>query len=91
MHESALFRDLRAQFDQIAEIQHVSRLLEVRIWVGALSHVTESHLREEWPELVHGTAAEGSRLALEVSSDPSHPQASSLILSSVVVPEPEAT
>ncbi len=85
MHEETLFRDLRAKLVEVAEIEHAPRIARVEIWLGALSHVTEDHLRSEWSELVKGTPAEGSALTVVVSEEPSDPRARSLVMRSVAV------
>lgn len=90
MHEEALFHDLREKLFELARLERAERILEVKIWVGALSHVTEERLRTEWPRLTGGTPALGSRLDVDVSTDPSEANAGSVLLVSVVLPGPEA-
>ncbi len=85
MHEEALFRDLRSKLAEIAERERANVIRRAVIWIGALSHVNEEHLREEWPDIVRGTPAEGARLDVEVSEDPADPRSSALVLRSVDV------
>lgn len=89
MHEKVLVQDLQRKLLEVAAREKATRILRVRVWVGALSHVTEDSLRGLWPDLVKGGPAAGSELEIEMSGDPHHPQAQSLILSSVVLPGSE--
>jgi hydrogenase nickel incorporation protein HypA/HybF len=86
MHEAGLFRDLRTKMIEIAEVERVPRIARVRVWVGALAHLSEARLREAWPDLVRGTPAEGSRLEVELSLDATDPRAQGIVLASVDVP-----
>lgn len=87
MHESALLRDLRRQVLATADGRPVTR---VRLWVGALSHVTEPMLQEHWAELVDGTPASGATLDVEVSADLDDPRAQGVVLRSLDVAEGSA-
>jgi hydrogenase nickel incorporation protein HypA/HybF len=86
MHEERLFRDLRERVISIAEVEGAPRIVRVRLWVGALSHLTETRLREAWPDVVRGTPAEGSQLEVELSWDATDPRAQGVVLTSVDVP-----
>ena len=83
MHEESLFRDLRRALEELAAREQTSHIVRVRVWVGALSHLTEARLREAWPHIVGATAAQGSMLEVEVSSEVSDPRSTSVVLTSV--------
>lgn len=83
MHEEALFRDLRRELDALVRREDADRLARVRIWLGALSHVTEARLRSAWPALVAGGPAEGAALEVEVSADPTDRHAGHVVIRSV--------
>lgn len=85
MHEEALFKDLRLKIEELAAGQGSRRIVRVTLWLGALSHLTEGHLREDWPRVVEGTAAERAALDIQVSNDMDDPRASSVVLVSVGV------
>ncbi len=85
MHEEALFKDLRRKFGEIAAAQGAKCIVRVTLWVGALSHLTEDHLKEDWARVVEGTAAEGAALEITVSNDLNDPKAQSVVLVSVGV------
>lgn len=87
MHESVLLADLRREIDAVALREGVRSLTGVTLWLGALSHVDERTLRERWPELVRGSAAEGAHLTIEVSPDLDDPRARGVVLRSVAVAE----
>ncbi|MGD0250499.1 MAG: hydrogenase maturation nickel metallochaperone HypA [Thermoplasmata archaeon] len=83
MHEKAVLRDLLRKVDEVARANGSSRLTRVRLWVGALSHFSESSLRDHWNDAVPGTVAEGAKLELEVSDDRTDPRAQGVVLVSV--------
>jgi hydrogenase nickel incorporation protein HypA/HybF len=85
MHEEALFRDLRRKVAEVSEGEQARRVVRVKVWVGALSHVTESRLRASWPSIVQGTPAEASQLEVDLSQDPLDPRAQFVILASLDV------
>jgi hydrogenase nickel incorporation protein HypA/HybF len=87
MHEEALFRDLRRELLRVLRPEGGRPVLRVRIWVGALTHVTESRLAEAWPRIVEGTPASGARLEVLTSEDPRDPLAGSVVLRSFTVEE----
>ena len=83
MHEEALLTDLRRKIEELARAQGAHRIVRVHLWVGALSHITERHLHEEWPRVVRGTAAETAELEVETSADPHDPRAQDVVLASL--------
>jgi hydrogenase nickel incorporation protein HypA/HybF len=85
MHEEALLRDLRRKLDEVARAEGGVRIVRVRLWVGALAHVSADGVRRRWPELVAGTPAEASTLEIVVSDDPSGPYAEAIRLEDVTV------
>jgi hydrogenase nickel incorporation protein HypA/HybF len=85
MHEEALLTDLHRKIEELARAQGAHRIVRIRLWVGALSHITERHLREEWPRVVRGTAAEAAELEVETSDDPHDPRAQGVVLASLSI------
>ncbi len=85
MHEEALLRDLRRKIQEVARKEGDAPIRRVRLWVGALAHVTPATLRVRWPEVVAGTPAEGGRLEIDVSDDPSDPAAQGIRLVELTV------
>jgi hydrogenase nickel incorporation protein HypA/HybF len=83
MHEEAVMRDLLRKIDEVARANGIPRVHRVRIWVGALSHFTESSLRDRWALASAGTVAEGAGLELEVSENRFDPRAQGVVLVSV--------
>ena len=86
MHEQALYRDLRSKLCAIAGAERSPRIARVRLWVGALAHVSEAQLRLAWPDIVRGTPAEGAGLDVEVSRDLEDARAQGIVLTSLDVP-----
>ena len=88
MHEEALLRDLRRKIVEVARREGDAPVLRVRLWVGALSHVTPEGLRRRWPEVVAGTPAEDARLEIDLSDRESDPGAQSIRLVDMTVDDP---
>ncbi|HTT15327.1 MAG TPA: hydrogenase maturation nickel metallochaperone HypA [Thermoplasmata archaeon] len=87
MHEEAVLRDLVDRVSAIAREAGAGRVTRVRVWIGAFSHLTEATLRDRWPTATDGTAAGGSALEVEVSTDARDPRAQAVVLRSVDVAE----
>ena len=90
MHEEALYADLRRKLVEISRDADGAPILRVRLRLGALGHVDEAAVRDRWPALVAGSPAEGSRLEVERSSDPSAPEAGGVLLVEVGLGPPPA-
>ena len=95
MHEEALLRDLRRKLQEVAHAEGDVPVRRVRLWVGALAHVTPATLRARWAQVVAGTPAEDGRLEVEVSEDTADPDAQGIRIVDVTVddgtgPGPEA-
>jgi hydrogenase nickel incorporation protein HypA/HybF len=85
MHEEALLRDLLGKVEEVARANGATRVTRIQLWVGALSHFSEAALRERWTLATRETPLKGSRLEVEMSSDPNDPRAGGVILRSVDV------
>lgn len=88
MHEEVLLRELQRGLREAVPLGPGERVLRVRIWIGALSHLSETRLRQSWPELVAGSGADTAELLVDVSTDARHPQAAAVVLASVDVAGP---
>lgn len=85
MHEEAVLRDLRRKLIEVTHAEGDPPVRRVRVWVGALAHVTPDVLRLRWPDVVTGTPAQTAELAVDVSTDPSDPAALGIRLVEVTV------
>jgi hydrogenase nickel incorporation protein HypA/HybF len=85
MHEFSLMADLLRKIEQVAADNGASRVVKVRVWLGALSHITPEHFREHFEDGVRGTVADGAELEVETSDDESHPEAQQILLKSLDV------
>lgn len=87
MHEEAMLQDLRRKIVEVAAGERAVRVTRVRLWVGALSHVSEAQLRLEWPRVVGGTVAQTASLEVTASADSTDTRAQGLVLLSLDVEE----
>lgn len=62
-----------------------ARVVGVEVWLGALSHMSESHFREHFRRETKGTPIEGAVLSLVTSGDIHDPHAQDILLKSVSV------
>jgi hydrogenase nickel incorporation protein HypA/HybF len=91
VHEEAMLQDLRRKLVEVAGREGGVRVARVRLWVGALSHVSEEQLRREWPRVVEGTPAQSASLDVTASRDLQDPRAQGLVLVSLDVEESGST
>jgi hydrogenase nickel incorporation protein HypA/HybF len=80
MHEFFLMADLVRKIEQVAADNGAKRVTRVRVWLGALSHISAEHFREHFEDGTRGTLAEGAELEVEASDDQAHPQAQQILL-----------
>ncbi|AKJ96277.1 MULTISPECIES: hydrogenase maturation nickel metallochaperone HypA [Thioalkalivibrio] len=85
MHEFSLMADLMRKIEQVAADNNARRVTRVRVWLGALSHITPEHFREHFEDGTRGTVAEGAELEVETSDDETHPEAQQILLRSLDV------
>ena len=83
MHEAALIDDLMRKIAEVAMRENAGRVTAVRVWLGALSHMSAQHFREHFDHAAAGGIAEGAHLSTDVSTDPDHPDAQRVMLESV--------
>ncbi|MCI4368273.1 MAG: hydrogenase maturation nickel metallochaperone HypA [Thermoplasmata archaeon] len=89
MHEQHALRDLRRRLEEVAPPDGGGRVVRVRLWIGALSHITEASIRSAWPAAFEGSVARDAQLVVERSRDERDPRAQGLVLSGVDVDLPE--
>ncbi|WP_287788186.1 hydrogenase/urease maturation nickel metallochaperone HypA [Acidiphilium sp.] len=83
MHETSLVRDLIRRIEQAAAAHGAARVSGVRVWLGALSHLSAGHLREHFVVEARGSPVEGARLVITESDDLTDPDAQHLRLESL--------
>jgi len=87
MHEFSLLNDLLQKIKSVAQENGSDQVVGVRVKLGALAHISPSHLREHFDQAVVGTVAEGARLDIEELQDQRDPHAQEIILDSVEIAE----
>jgi len=85
MHELSLISDLLKKIQMVAEQEGAEKVALVRVWIGALAHISAGHFREHFTEGSAGTLAQNAKLEIEMSNDITHPQAQDILLLSVDV------
>lgn len=88
MHEEGLLKDIRKKLVEESARASPAQIARVRLWIGALSHLSEDQLRLRWPTVVDGTPAQAAELDVITSRDTSNPRAQGLVLMSIDVIEP---
>jgi len=83
MHETGLIHNLVHRLEAAARDAGAERVSGATVWLGALSQMSAGHFREHFATEVLGTVAEGAALTIEVSDDPTAPDAQSVVLRSV--------
>ena len=87
MHETGLVRDVVRRVDDLARSTGARRVMRVRVWLGALSHLSVEHFREHYAIEARDTTAAGAVLEIEASTDPADPNAQQVRLESVDLEE----
>jgi hydrogenase nickel incorporation protein HypA/HybF len=85
MHEFSLMADLLRKINSVAQQQAATRVLNVKIRLGALCHISPEHFRHHFVNASRGTVAEGAALVLEAASDPADPRAQDIYLESLTL------
>jgi hydrogenase nickel incorporation protein HypA/HybF len=85
MHEASLIRSLMRKIDELAQAEGAGKVTTVRVWLGALSHMSPDHFREHFEHESKHSLAEGAELDIETSSDVDNPNAQDLLLRSIEV------
>lgn len=85
MHEASLMRSLMRKIESLAAAEGGHRVTTVRVWLGALSHMSAAHFQEHFDQASKATVAEGALLEIEESADIDDPNAQGLLLRSIEV------
>ena len=85
MHEASLMRSLMRKIESLAATEGGHRVTTVRVWLGALSHMSAAHFQEHFDQASKATVAEGALLEIEESADIDDPNAQGLLLRSIEV------
>jgi len=85
VHERALMDDLVRKVLSVAEGEHATSVVRIRVRLGALSHFTPEHFREHWLDATRGTLAEASEVDATVGESLTGDAAHGVVLESVEV------
>ncbi|QDG49538.1 hydrogenase maturation nickel metallochaperone HypA [Persicimonas caeni] len=85
MHEMTLLRDLLRKIELIAAQEEASRVVGVKVRIGALAHISGEHFREHFEQATEGHVAEDAELEVVEMTDESDPLAQEIVLESIQV------
>lgn len=85
MHEASLMRDLMRKILDVAACNDASRVVSLKVRLGALSHMSAAHFQEHFDHASAGTIAQGAAVHTTVETDISSPSAADVTLESVEV------
>ena len=85
MHEASLMRSLMRKIDSLAAAEGANKVTTVRVWLGALSHMSAAHFQGHFEQASKAMIAEGASLEIEESTDIDDPNAQDLLLRSIEV------
>jgi hydrogenase nickel incorporation protein HypA/HybF len=85
MHEQATIRDLVTTVLNVAHENDATRVVRIKVRLGALSHFTPEHFVEHWQDATGGTIAEGCKVEAELSENLTDPNAHGVILEDVEI------
>ena len=87
MHELSLLKDLMNKIGQLARENNAQTVTEVKVRLGALSHISADHFRDHFTRSAKGTVAENALLVVEQLTDETDPRAQDIILDSIKIAE----
>jgi len=85
MHEFSLMADLFRKIENISQDNGGSKVVGVKVKLGALAHITPDHFAEHFVEFSKGTPAEGAKLDVVQLDNQNDPNAQDILLDSVEV------
>lgn len=85
MHEATLIADLIRKIENIADAREATKIVGVKVKIGALAHISPEHLREHFLHAAVGTCSEGAQLEIETLTDITDPHAQEIILESIEI------
>ncbi len=80
MHEQSLMADLFRKLESVSRENDGGQVVEVKIKLGALSHISAGHFRDHFVHSSKGTCAENARLDIETLKEINHPQAQDILI-----------
>jgi Zn finger protein HypA/HybF involved in hydrogenase expression len=91
MHEEAMLRDVVRNAEEVARREGPGRVTRVRLWIGASSHLGGPELEARWADAVRGTVLAGAKVEIELSHDPHHPHAGTIVMRSLDLDSAESS
>lgn len=85
MHEASLMRGLMTQVEEIARAEGAQKVTKIKVWCGALSHMSAEHFAEHFDQIASGSIAENAQLDVTVSDDLTDDRAQDIVLESIDV------
>jgi len=83
MHEFSLIHDLMKKIDAVGREHGGGKIVNIKVRLGALAHISPAHFREHFVEAAAGSSAAGATLVVEQMTDESDPHAQDILLESV--------
>ena len=77
--------DLMKKIITLAAREKAQKVIKIRVWLGALSHMSKEHFQEHFAIASRGTIAEGAQIEAEESLDLHDPNAVSVVLKDIDV------
>lgn len=77
--------NLMRQILEVAEAEQATRVVGIKVWCGALSHMSRAHFAEHFAQAAAGTLAQGAALDVTVCDDLTDLRAQDIVLESVDV------
>jgi hydrogenase nickel incorporation protein HypA/HybF len=84
-HELATMRDIVRAVERVAEANGATRVVRIKVRLGALSHFTPEPFLEHWQDASVGTVGEGAEVEAHLSEDYAEPNAQGVVLEDVEI------
>lgn len=73
MHEMHLMKNIIQKLEQVSRAHQAEKVVSLKVWLGALSHLTPEHFLEHFEYESKNTHVEGALVSFEISNDVEHP------------------
>ncbi len=85
MHEMSLLNDLLTKVEALVKDSADSKVVGVKVRLGALAHISAGHFRDHFERASIGSVAEGAKLDIIESEDEKAADAQDIVLESIEV------
>jgi len=85
MHEFSLMKNLLKKIESLALQHQATKVVRVKVRLGALGHISKEHFQEHFVHGTQGTIAQDAKLEVILETDTESPHAQEILLEDIDV------